>query len=259
MNTYDAFRLARAFRQERGASGIVAAEEFLWHVPQVLAVHRTLISSLHHRPGLLRFSDSKPSDRDTLYVPAAAVRSTVWSFFDVANDRALQLFGENASGGNGGKEEEASILDEDDAVCELECERLLADPSLGPDVRDIDERLILGVVQHAAWFAAHFLEIHPFSDGNGRLTRILIDALLARIHPVPVPLIPVGFSLEEARSRYIRALREVPPWAEHFKGSPWAIEAPADLIDLILESLAASWRRLACVQESLFVGGGAGP
>lgn len=59
MNTYDAFRLARAFRQERGASGIDAAEEFLWHVPQVLAVHRTLISSLHHRPGRLRISDSK--------------------------------------------------------------------------------------------------------------------------------------------------------------------------------------------------------
>ena len=104
---------------------------------------------------------------------------------------------------------------------------------------------------HAAWFAAHFLEVHPFGDGNGRLARVLVDALLAYVHPVPVPLVPAGASLEEARARYIAALREDPPWG-HGDGSAWAAEAPADLRDLILESLAASWRRLACVQESLF-------
>jgi hypothetical protein len=261
MNTYEAFRLARAFRLDRAASGIGAADELLWHVPQVLAVHRALMSGLHQRPGRLRNINARPSDRKALYVPAAAVRSTLWSFFDVANGRALQVFGENASDGDSGKEEEEpsvlGVLDEDDAICEEECVRLLAGASLGPDVRDIDERVLLGVVQHAAWFAAHFLEVHPFGDGNGRLTRILIDALLACVHPVPVPLIPADSSLEEARFRYLSALREVPPWAEH-NGASWAKAAPVDLSDLILESLAASWRRLASVQENLF-GGGKGP
>lgn len=262
INTYEAFRLARAFRQERANSGGAAAGELLWHVPQVLAVHRTLMSSLHPRAGRLRVVDARPSDRDELYVPAAAVRSTIWSFFDVANGRALELVDKHAYGDRCGRNEaeeaaEESILDEDDAVRMEECERVLAEAPADLDARDIDERALHDAVQHAAWFAAHFLEIHPFADGNGRLARILIDALLAPVHPVPVSLISAGVSLDEARMRYINALREVPPWAKHADGSPWA-HRPADLSDLILESLAASWSRLSSVQDSLF-GTGTGP
>jgi len=149
------------------------------------------------------------------------------------------------------------VLDMDDAVNEVECARLLAEAPTGPDLRDIDPQAVEGIVKHAAWFAAHFLEIHPFGDGNGRLTRVLVDAILARVHPVPAPLVPVGASLEEARARYLTALREVPPWGQD-GGAAWARSAPARLHDLILESLVASWRRLASIQRSLF-GGGAGP
>lgn len=124
---------------------------------------------------------------------------------------------------------------------------------MGPDVRDIDPSAVESVVKHAAWFAAHFLEIHPFGDGNGRLTLILVDAVLARVHTVPAPLIPTGASFDEARTRYIEALREVPPW-ERDGGAAWASEAPDRLCDLILESLAASWARLTNITNSLCCG-----
>lgn len=259
LNTYNAFRLARAFRLERSEARGGAADELLWHVPQALAVHRTLMAELHPRAGRLRVNDARPKDRAELYVPAAAVPATVWSFFDVANSRALALFpedeGEHADFGH--VAEELSVLDEDDAVCEDECLRILSSTPPGPDLRDIDPHAVEGVVKHAAWFAGHFLEVHPFGDGNGRLTRILLDSMLARVHPVPAPLVPAGATLEQARTRYIDALREVPPWALS-SGSSWATEAPSNLSDLILESLLASWRRLAAVQQSLF-GGGEGP
>ena len=267
-NTYDAFRLARAFRLERAAAAVSPADELLWHVPQVLAVHRAM-AGLHPCAGRLRVTDARPADRDALYVPAAAVRAAAWSFFDVANGRVLRLFADATGAGAGGAGDDhggedagedgggEDVLDEDDAVREDECVRLLGAPAAGPDVRDIDARALAGVVRHAAWFAAHFLELHPFADGNGRAARILVDALLARVHPVPVALVPAGASLAEARTRYLAALRALPPWARSGAGHAWAADAPA-LADVILESLAASWRRLASAREGLF-GGGAGP
>ena len=246
VNTYDAFRLARAFRLERAGKGAGAADELLWHMPQVLAVHRTLMAGLHARAGRLRVTDARPADRDTHYAPAVAVRATAWSFFDVANANALRLYAD--ASGAGGEAAEESVLDEDDAVNADECARLLAGPAraaAGPDVRDIDAGALEGVVEHAAWFCAHFLEVHPFADGNGRLTRVLVDALLARVHPVPVPLVPAGASLDVARARYLAALRTLPAWAHDGPGGVWTARAPA-LRDLMLASLAASWQRLDC-------------
>lgn len=259
-NTYEAFRLARAFRLQRGVAGGDPANELLWHVPQVLSIHRVLLRGLHERAGRLRVNDARPSDRGELCAPAAAVKATVWSFFDVAGGRALRLF---PVAGRVAAEEvlkgEGDILDEDEAVNTDECARLLAAAPPRPDVRDIDESALPLVVEHAAWLAAQFLEVHPFADGNGRLARILVDAMLARVHPVPVPLVPAGSSLDEARGRYIAALRELPPWGHEDGGAKvWATKAPQSLTDLMLESMLASWQRLACIQRSLF-GGGDGP
>lgn len=218
-------------------------------MPQLLALHRSLMAGLHPRAGRLRIVDARPSDRVDIYVPAAAVPATLWSFFDVANARALRLFGGSGCASkleeadDSWEEGAASALDEDGALRQDVCDELLAATPADPEVHDIDESALEAVIQHAAWFAAHFLEIHPFGDGNGRATRILVDALLAAVHPVPVPLVPVGASLETARQRWIAGLRELPPWA-HSGGAGWAGEPPPRLCDLIVGSLVASWRRL---------------
>jgi Fic family protein len=51
---------------------------------------------------------------------------------------------------------------------------------------------------------AHFEAIHPFSDGNGRIGRMLLSLMLAAEGHVPVPLSHV---LEADRTRYYEALR----------------------------------------------------
>ena len=69
----------------------------------------------------------------------------------------------------------------------------------------------------------------------------------------------VGASLEEARARYLGALRALPPWGHGGACErTWAAEAP-DLFSLILESLVASWRRLARIRDSLSLCCGMGP
>ena len=52
---------------------------------------------------------------------------------------------------------------------------------------------------------AHFEAIHPFSDGNGRIGRMLLSLMLAAEGHVPVPLSRV---LEADRTRYYEALRQ---------------------------------------------------
>lgn len=251
-NTYRAHRLAHAFRRERAAApGARAADELLWQLPHVLAVHRELMRNLHDRAGRLRDTEARPEDRDRLYVTFTAVEPTAWSFFDVFNSRVLRIFGDDTEP-EGVADVDEDALDVDGAVAVAECTKLLDAPALAPDVRDIDVKAIVHVVKLAAWAAVHFLEIHPFADGNGRLARILVDTLLAKIHPVPAPL--SGLAIDTARERYIAALREVPPWGT---SDVWAAE-PTKLVTFILESLVASWRRMALIQECAH-GGGDGP
>ena len=93
LNTYRAHRLAHAFRRNRvAAKGSNMADEMQWHVPEVLAVHRELLRGLHDRAGRLRVTETRPSDRDRLYVSSRAVEATTWSFFDVLNSKVANLF-----------------------------------------------------------------------------------------------------------------------------------------------------------------------
>jgi Fic family protein len=83
-----------------------------------------------------------------------------------------------------------------------------------------------------------FLEIHPFQDGNGRLSRALTTLLLLQAGYAYVPYSSLETVIEENKEAYYRALRETqatirgktPDW------QPWLI--------FFVQSLAEQVRRL---------------
>jgi Fic family protein len=89
-----------------------------------------------------------------------------------------------------------------------------------------------------AVFIVVFLEIHPFQDGNGRLSRILTTLLLLRAGYAHVPYSSLESVIEQNKDSYYLALRRtqatirtpMPDWA------PW--------IDFFLRALQQQKRRL---------------
>lgn len=59
-----------------------------------------------------------------------------------------------------------------------------------------------------AIFVVHFLAIHPFQDGNGRLSRILTTLLLLKMGYEYVPYSSLEHVIEANKDGYYRALRE---------------------------------------------------
>jgi len=58
-----------------------------------------------------------------------------------------------------------------------------------------------------AAFVVHFLAVHPFQDGNGRLSRVLTTLLLTQIGYRYVPYRSLERVIEENKEGYYRALR----------------------------------------------------
>lgn len=89
-----------------------------------------------------------------------------------------------------------------------------------------------------ALFVVVFLEIHPFQDGNGRLSRVLTTLLLLQAGYVYVPYSSLESVIEQSKEAYYLALRqtqgtirtESPNW------QPWVV--------FFLRSLAEQVRRL---------------
>lgn len=78
-----------------------------------------------------------------------------------------------------------------------------------------------------AMFIVVFLEIHPFQDGNGRLSRILTTLLLLRAGYEYVPYSSLESVIEQSREAYYLALRQMQgtirldepdwqPWVTYF-------------------------------------------
>lgn len=98
--------------------------------------------------------------------------------------------------------------------------------------RALHPLLIIGI------FTVVFLEIHPFQDGNGRLSRILTTLLLLRAGYAYVPYASLESVIEQTKDSYYLALRrtqvtirtEAPDW------QPWIL--------YFLRSLREQKRRL---------------
>ena len=91
----------------------------------------------------------------------------------------------------------------------------------------------------SAVFVVVFLEIHPFQDGNGRLSRILTTLLLLRAGYAYVPYSSLESVIEHSKEGYYLALRQTqgtirtdtPNW------QPWVL--------FFLRALQQQMKRLA--------------
>ncbi len=70
------------------------------------------------------------------------------------------------------------------------------------DERNLHPLLVIGI------FVVVFLEIHPFQDGNGRLSRILTTLLLLNAGYAYVPYSSLESVIEGSKDRYYLALRQ---------------------------------------------------
>ena len=94
-----------------------------------------------------------------------------------------------------------------------------------------------------AVFIVTFLEIHPFQDGNGRLSRILTTLLLLQAGYIYVPYSSLESVIEQSKDNYYLALRqtqqslhtEMPNW------QPWLL--------FFMRALQQQKRRLAAKVE----------
>jgi Fic family protein len=72
-------------------------------------------------------------------------------------------------------------------------------------------------------FIVHFLSIHPFQDGNGRLSRALTTMLLLKKGYAYVPYSSIESIIEQSKEGYYRALRRTQKtiWTETVDYVPW--------------------------------------
>jgi Fic family protein len=105
--------------------------------------------------------------------------------------------------------------------------------------RDVLETRRLHPLLVISMFIVVFLEIHPFQDGNGRLSRILTTLLLLRADYAYVPYSSLESVIEQSKEGYYLALRqtqgtirnEAPNW------HPW--------VQFFLQALQQQMKRLA--------------
>lgn len=100
------------------------------------------------------------------------------------------------------------------------------------------ERAELHPLLCVAVFVVVFLEIHPFQDGNGRLSRVLTTLLLLRAGYSYVPYSSLESVIEQNKESYYLSLRRTQSTirTEHPEWGPW--------IDYFLQSLVSQTVRL---------------
>eukprot|EP01102_Stenamoeba_stenopodia_P020562 TRINITY_DN8074_c0_g1_i1.p1 TRINITY_DN8074_c0_g1~~TRINITY_DN8074_c0_g1_i1.p1 ORF type:complete len:160 (+),score=23.27 TRINITY_DN8074_c0_g1_i1:648-1127(+) len=101
-----------------------------------------------------------------------------------------------------------------------------------------EETRILYTFALAAFAQFHFVDLHPFVDGNGRVCRLLSKFILDSVCPLPFPMFP-------NRTAYLRVLIE-----GRKSSSPF--DAPFKLAELLLDTAILSYREHLTVFERPF-------
>jgi Fic family protein len=87
---------------------------------------------------------------------------------------------------------------------------------LNDDIRKCEELNTLDPFQLAAKYSMRFLQIHPFQDGNGRTSRLILNALLLKYAGI---VVSIG-GLDKERSEYIEICKRES--AEMYGGGEFA-------------------------------------
>ena len=98
---------------------------------------------------------------------------------------------------------------------------------------------LLDLFKLSALVMFNFLDIHPFSDGNGRLARILASYILSLAHFSPVSI--SSFSDLKDRDVYLDVIQACRDSSD---------QRPRDLTALLVESSWIAWRRIKSVLDS---------
>lgn len=109
-----------------------------------------------------------------------------------------------------------------------ECQQVFANPSLQ----------FIDAVKYGACFLEAFLFIHPFSNGNGRVGRLLLSYLLINYTIVPLSLNSSG----DAREVYLQCLHEARKFRDEFR-------KPASLARFILENIQREFRDMCFLMD----------
>jgi Fic family protein len=203
-----------ATRDEQEVAGYAEVMETIFHAWPEIPVTENHIKQLHR--DLLRYSEKDDRHRGGYKTLPNSVAA-----FDDAGQQIAVVF-ETAS--------------------PFETPRLMADliAWLGEaqEIKRLHPLLIIAI------FTVVLLEIHPFQDGNGRLSRVLTTLLLLKAGYAYVPYSSLESVVENSKEGYYLALRQtqgtirsaVPNW------QPWLI--------FFLRALQQQKRRLATKVES---------
>jgi Fic family protein len=88
--------------------------------------------------------------------------------------------------------------------------------------KNLDEPLLHPLIVIGV-FIVHFLAIHPFQDGNGRLSRALTEMLLLKKGYAHVPYSSIESIIESGKENYYRALHRTQKniWKGKIDYEPW--------------------------------------
>ena len=118
-------------------------------VQQICSIHKELMDGLHHNCGRIRETKAytiTPDEEKYWYPPPEVIESKLYSVVDQHNYH-MQLLQESNN--------------------------------------SFHDKLVF-LVKSAAWFLFHFVDTHPFSDGNGRMCRLLAGYTMMVLIPFPV-------------------------------------------------------------------------
>lgn len=102
-----------------------------------------------------------------------------------------------------------------------------------------EEEKITYLIKCAAWLFCRVISLHPFSNGNGRLCRLLVNDVLMEITPFPIQMYNIG---NINKDTYFNAIIQYQGSPMPKPSAPNTSNDPSDIAALIVEGLWHGWR-----------------